>query len=150
MQRTTRFQYRRCPSRHGRLTTFFDFLREKNFIRPLPAAELEELRRQVGAVNCSNCGGVIDLAKRSTCDHCGSPLSVLDTKQAERLVAELRNADRSGRPVDPTLPLQLAQARGELERSFAAFERSSGPELGARPSDLVVAGLRRFARWIGD
>ena len=29
IQRTTRFQYLSCPHGHGRLTTFFDFLRER-------------------------------------------------------------------------------------------------------------------------
>src|SRR5262245_38513685 len=35
LQRSTRFEYSRCPAKHGRLTTFFNFLREKDFIRPL-------------------------------------------------------------------------------------------------------------------
>ena len=35
MQRATRFEYFRCPNNHGRLTAFFDFLKEKDFIRPL-------------------------------------------------------------------------------------------------------------------
>ena len=37
IQRNTRFQYRRCPNKCGRLISFFDFLREKDFIRPLSA-----------------------------------------------------------------------------------------------------------------
>ena len=72
LQRTTRFHYRRCPQKHGRFITFFDFLREKNFIKPMTAAQIAELRRNVGAVNCSNCGASIDLAKASVCGHCGS------------------------------------------------------------------------------
>lgn len=149
MQRTTRFQYRRCPKRHGRLTTFFDFLREKNFIRPMTAGQIEELRRNVGAVNCSNCGASIDLAARSSCGHCGSPLSILDATQAEKLVAQLREADRTDRPVDPALPMRLAAARREVEGSFAEFERQSGPPLDAAPGDLVLAGIRAFSKWLG-
>src|SRR6186713_2999326 len=34
-QRSTRFEYRGCPQRHGRLISFFNFLREKDFVRPL-------------------------------------------------------------------------------------------------------------------
>src|SRR6187402_2010925 len=40
MQRSTRFEYLRCPHDHGRLTTFFDFLKEKDFIRPLTPAQI--------------------------------------------------------------------------------------------------------------
>lgn len=149
MQRTTKFQYRRCPKRHGRLTTFFDFLREKNFVRPLPPADIEALRRQLGAVNCSNCGASIDLARTSSCGHCGSPLSVLDANQAEKLVAELQKADRSGQPVDPALPMRLATARRDVESSFAEFERQSALDQGPRAGDLVMSGLRLFSRWLG-
>lgn len=81
MQRTTRFTYRRCPREHGRLITFVDFLREKDFIRPLSAEQIEDLRRNIQVVNCSNCGAPIDLAKDTSCTHCGSPLSMLDMKQ---------------------------------------------------------------------
>src|SRR4051794_33479517 len=34
-QRTTPFEYWRCDAEHGRLMTFFNFLREKDFVRPL-------------------------------------------------------------------------------------------------------------------
>ena len=63
MQRATRFSYLHCPNDHGRLTTFFDFLREKDFIRPLTAEQLQELRQNVQTVNCSNCGAPIDVTR---------------------------------------------------------------------------------------
>src|SRR5687768_1202673 len=47
MQRNTRFGYYRCPHGHGRLTTFFNFLREKDFVRPLSGPQIEELRLHV-------------------------------------------------------------------------------------------------------
>src|SRR5581483_1609437 len=59
-QRDTRFQYRRCARGDGRLITFAEFLREKNFIRPLTPQQIEELRQNVRTVNCSNCGAPID------------------------------------------------------------------------------------------
>ena len=46
-QRNTPFRYRRCARDHGRLITFFDFLREKDFVRPLSARQLAELRANV-------------------------------------------------------------------------------------------------------
>src|SRR6188474_846047 len=55
MQRQTRFEYLSCPAGHGRFTTFFNFLREKDFIRPLTSQQIAELRRNVPSVNCSNC-----------------------------------------------------------------------------------------------
>ena len=63
MQRSTRFEYFRCPHDHGRLTTFFDFLKEKDFVRPLTPPQIAELRKNIQVVNCSNCGAPIDLAK---------------------------------------------------------------------------------------
>ena len=82
MQHSTRFTYRRCPREHGRLITFVEFLREKDFIRPLSSEQIDDLRRNVQAVNCSNCGAPIDLAQGASCTHCGSPLSMLDMNQA--------------------------------------------------------------------
>src|SRR5829696_5925992 len=75
MQRTTKFEYLSCPNGHGRLTTFLDFLREKDFIRPLTSGQFAELRASMQAVNCSNCGAAIDLATSAMCAHCGSALS---------------------------------------------------------------------------
>jgi hypothetical protein len=155
MQRTTRFEYLSCPHGHGRLTTFFDFLREKNFIRPLTPEQIAELRRNIQIVNCSNCGGAVDLTTGAACGHCGSPLSMLDMQQAEALVTQLRRADeRTTQPVDPaplyrqTLPLEMARARREVEQAFAGVQ---GNELWWRDvtsSGLVAAGLSAVARWL--
>ena len=124
LQKNTHFEYFRCPNKHGRLIAFFDFLKEKDFIKPLLPAQIAELRKYVQAVNCSNCGAPVDLALHSECTHCGSPLSILDIAQAERLVAQLHAADdRRTQPVDADLPLALARARRESE---AAFEGMPG------------------------
>jgi len=48
--RTNRFTYHRCPNGHGRLTTFFQFLREKQFVRSLSKLEIEGLRATVKQV----------------------------------------------------------------------------------------------------
>jgi Zn-finger nucleic acid-binding protein len=86
MQRSTRFNYWRCANQHGRFISFFDFLREKNFIRQLPSQELDKLRLKVQTINCSNCGAPIDLMNASTCPHCGTPISVLDMDQSKELL----------------------------------------------------------------
>jgi Zn-finger nucleic acid-binding protein len=122
-QRNTRFQYMRCVLGHGRLTTFVDFLREKDFIRPLSPQQIAQLRQGVQIVNCSNCGAPIDLARNSACRQCGSPISMLDVKRAGTLLDELRDADQAARQIDPALPLRLEQARAEVESVFASLDR---------------------------
>jgi len=146
-QRSTKFQYLRCDRGHGRLITFVDFLREKDFIKPLSAQQIEELRQHVQTVNCSNCGAPIDLAKRSSCAHCGSPLSMLDMKQAGALVAALRESEQP-RPIDPALPLYLERARRDVDAAFAAFERRPGWFDDVSEGGLVAAGLSSLARWL--
>jgi hypothetical protein len=144
MQRATRFSYLRCPNDHGRLITFFDFLREKDFIRPLTAEQLRALRENVQTVNCSNCGAPVDVAHHSACSHCGSPLSMLDLDQAQALVAQLQKAEaREHQPIDPMLPLNLLRARREAE---AAFPRDPGADW--TPTDLVEAGVQALASWL--
>ena len=148
LQRSTRFEYLRCPKGHGRLISFFNFLREKDFIRLLPAAQIEELKRNVQVVNCSNCGASIDLTKGSTCTHCGTVLSMIDMKQAEALVHQLQDADRSSRAVDPLLELRLQQARREVEHAFASFERHADWTDDIIASGVVGAGVKAIARWL--
>lgn len=150
MQRATRFEYFKCPHDHGRLTTFFDFLKEKDFIRPLTPLQIAELRKNVQILNCSNCGGPMDLAKASDCPHCGSPLSMLDMQQAEQLVAQLREADRTDKPVDPALPLALARARREADEAFKGLPQDSWWLEGELSFGLVGAGLVGLARWLKD
>jgi hypothetical protein len=95
IQRNTKFQYWRCEAAHGRLMTFIDFLREKDFVRPLTLDQIKVLRQSVRTVNCSNCGGPIDLTKDFVCGHCGSVLSMLDPGQMARTVADLQGAASS-------------------------------------------------------
>ena len=150
MQRATRFSYLRCPNDHGRLTTFFDFLREKDFIKPLTPHQIAELRKNVQFINCSNCGAPVDLAAHSDCQHCGSPLSMLDMQQAERLIAQLREADRSDKPVDPALPLALARARREAEHAFEGLPGQRHWDNETWSLGLVGAGLADLFRLLKE
>jgi hypothetical protein len=144
-QRNTPFEYWRCKLEHGRLETFFNFLREKDFIRPLSPQQIEELRQNVQTVNCSNCGAPVDLAVRSACTHCGSALSMLDMKQAERLIAELRSAD-TPRPVDPDLPLKLARVRNDVDGLFPRPGTAWWVDVSS--AGLVEAGLNVVMEWL--
>jgi hypothetical protein len=149
-QRLTKFEYRRCQDGHGRLISFFNFLREKDFIRPLSVAQIEALRQNVHTVNCSNCGAPVDVTQGAACSHCGSPLSMLDLKQAGTLVAQLQQAAGQVHPVDADLPMQLEAARREVETAFASFERQPGWFDRVSDTGLVSAGLGALARWLSE
>ncbi len=146
-QRNTPFQYWRCDNGHGRLVTFFNFLREKSFVKMLSARQLQELRQHIQSVACSNCGAPIDLMHASVCPHCDSPVSMLDMKQAEKLVAQLREAS-TPRPIDPALQVNLARARREVEAAFASKDHSHEWWRDASASGLVEVGIAAIARWL--
>jgi endogenous inhibitor of DNA gyrase (YacG/DUF329 family) len=139
-QRNTPFEYWRCPHDHGRLITFFQFLREKDFIRPLSAEQLSEVRRNVQSVNCSNCGAPVDLSRESTCSHCNTPLSMLDMAQAETVIAQLKRAAEP-KPVDPLLPLRLVQARQEAESAFLLDDRGWNHAASAGLVEAAISAL---------
>jgi Zn-finger nucleic acid-binding protein len=147
MQRTTKFEYLSCPNEHGRLTTFFDFLREKDYIRPLTPLQIAELRRNVKTVNCANCGAPVDLTVGSACTHCGSALSMLDMDQAGRLIEQLKHAEaRDHQPIDPALPIELARVKRDTELAFAKMEGRDEWYSDVNSLDLVGAGLKAIFR----
>jgi hypothetical protein len=142
-QRNTPFRYRRCAREHGRLITFFDFLREKDFVRPLSTRQIAELRASVQTVNCSNCGAPIDLSRASACAHCSTPLSMLDLSQIETMAAHLHKADEASRTIDPDL-------HGRLAREHALFEalRAEAAAVRTDSNGIVEMGLRAIADWL--
>ena len=89
LQRTTRFAYWRCRNDHGRLITFHQFLREKNFIRAPSPAELARLRATVRQISCSQCGAPVDLAADTACKHCGAAVALIDPEGVAKAVREL-------------------------------------------------------------
>jgi DNA-directed RNA polymerase subunit RPC12/RpoP len=82
LQANTRFSYWRCEP-HGRFIPFLDFLKEKSFLRALSRKEVDDLRQQLGAINCANCGAPLNLTRGSACDYCGSPVPMLATNLNE-------------------------------------------------------------------
>ena len=146
IQRNTHFEYYRCPNQHGRLVSFFDFLKEKDFVKPLLPQQIAELRKQTNAVNCSNCGAPVDVAANAKCAHCGSPLTMLDLDQAERLIAQLTQA-AAGKPIDPAWPLAVERARRDGEAAFRSIAERHGRD-DAEIIDLVGDGLGALMRLI--
>ena len=94
VQRTNRISYYRCTEGHGRLTTFLQFLREKNFVRDLSKPEILELSAKVTQVRCSGCGGPVDIKKEAACGYCRAPVAILDANAVKRTIAELDASQR--------------------------------------------------------
>ena len=143
IQRGTRFRYWRCPGEHGRFITFAEFLREKDFVRPLAPGELAELRRHVQMIQCSSCGAPVDLAEASICGHCRAPVSMLDPKQVETVIRELKQAEIRRTTEDPALAARLLADRMEVHRLLR--DRESGGLDVSGPVGLVEAGIRAVA-----
>ena len=73
-----KFNYHRCLQKHGRFTTFAQFMIEKGFVRQLNPAEIDELSAKVGIIRCMGCGAPVDIRKDHACSHCRAPITILD------------------------------------------------------------------------
>ena len=82
----TRFAYQACRKGHGRLTTFYNFLAEKQFVRELTKAERAKLAAKVEQVRCSGCGAAVNIGKVDACEYCRAPLSVFDRDAARKAI----------------------------------------------------------------
>ena len=147
MQRATRFEYfQAVPHEHGRLTTFFDFLKEKDFVRPLtPSADRRAARERPEPSTARIAARSVE-SRGENSGVRALPIAACRCwicKQAERLVAQLREAaDRTGQPVDPALPLALARARrANRQRHSRRCRRTRRHRHEGSSFDLVGAGL---------
>ena len=122
VQRTNRIVYHRCPDGDGRLSTFFQFLREKNFVRSLSPAEIDQLRMTVRQVRCSSCGAPVDLERGTACSFCRAPISILDPDAVRRTLEELGEADRSRQRVDPAEAMNALIAGARFHGKRARVE----------------------------
>jgi DNA-directed RNA polymerase subunit RPC12/RpoP len=138
LTRSGRFTYHRCASGHGRMTPFFDFLREKHFVRTLTQTEIARMRQFIREVRCSSCGAAVHIERDAKCGHCGTALAMLDPQAVEKAVAALAKAERTrvaaAAPGDAVVTAQ-SPARGEPPWSHRL---ESG-------SDLVDVGIRALA-----
>ena len=141
-QRSTAFQYWRCDQGHGRFTSFVDFLREKDFIKPLTPQQINDLRQNIQMVSCSNCGAPIDLANGSVCPHCGAALSMLDMAKLKQLTTG---------PVHPAAPQPTAADHdNHLLSALVASRLASAEPHPQRPSNLIDLGLQTVVQWLRD
>ncbi len=143
-QHTTAFQYWRCDFGHGRFTAFVDFLREKDFIRPLSPQQINELRQNIQMISCSSCGAPIDLANGTVCAHCGAPVSMLDATKLRELASE------AAHPAAPQPPARMQQEPSDVSALFVSRPASAGAQPERRPSNLIELGLQTVAQWLRD
>jgi ribosomal protein S27AE len=156
-----RFSYHRCPSAHGRLTPFSEFLKEKEFVRSLTPLEQKQLAAEVKQVQCSSCGAPVELSKGFACGHCGSALTVLDPEAVGRTLKELDQADAARKSVPPEVAEARARAKAALENlrrerpephgrsdSFRVTFGGSGWK-GGRTQDLLSASINLLFRTLG-
>jgi hypothetical protein len=145
LQRTTRFTYYRCTAEHGRFTPFVQFLREKDFIRPLSPAELARLKETIRVVQCSSCGAPVDLEKDTACPYCRAPIAILDPDAVNATVRALASAEtkRTTIDIDAVVDSILDAHRREREESASALGWSGA---GAVAVDLVALGLSAAAK----
>ena len=137
-----RFNYHRCPQKHGRFTTFGQFMIEKGFVRQLARSEILALAARVGSIHCSGCGAPVDIATTQVCTHCKAPISVLDPHAVEQALSRFRKAEveRNAPPdVGKLADALLAQARTRRRAAGEYLEQRQGEGLSA-VGDLLVAG----------
>ena len=134
LSKAGKFSYFTCPRGDGRFTPFYQFLREKQFVRVPTTVELEHIRAQVGQISCSECGAPINLQHDSECEYCRAPVSFLDPDAVERAVRMWSDAEhRRARA-----PSQEAVA-GALQRMPANLPEQRDP-------DLISSGIHAIAR----
>ena len=139
LQRTTPFTYYRCRRGHGRFSPFVQFLREKNFIKPVSPAELDRLKTLVRVIRCASCGAPVDLATDVACRYCRAPVAILDTEAMARTLRELDAA--AAVTADVRNPRAAATAVLEtirFERAMALEDRTMDARIGV---DLIGVGL---------
>ena len=148
LQHTTRLTYYRCRYGHGRFTPFFQFLREKNFVRPLDPRELERLKASVRTIRCSSCGAPVDIERSTVCRYCQAPIVALDPDAVEKALRELDAAERQRVTPDPDRIGDSIVALARLDREMADARRRNGAEIAG--IDLVGIGLSAlgaFLKW---
>jgi hypothetical protein len=143
VQRATRFTYWRCAKGHGRFTPFVQFLREKNFVRPLSPAEIERLKLHVRTVRCSGCGAAVDLARDMVCRYCRAPVEALDAGAVADTVAALEHAEvrRTTIDVDGLADAVLARHRHVPPARASADVDGLGADLIGAGIAFVLASL---------
>ncbi|EXI71586.1 MAG: hypothetical protein AW07_03484 [Candidatus Accumulibacter sp. SK-11] len=137
--RAGRFAYNRCPQRHGRYSAFSAFMIEKGFVRQLNGAEVAELARKVRTIRCSSCGASVDITRDHVCNHCRSPIVILDPDAVRSALDDFGSKARRQESTDPQAVADALIAN-ERQKSQSSRQRR-GDLLEADLSDLVLGGI---------
>jgi hypothetical protein len=141
VQRHNRLSYHRCLQGHGRLTTFYQFLREKNFVRSLSPGEIEKLKVHVSQVRCSSCGAPVSLDRDAQCGYCRAPVSILDAEAVSRTIGQLTEEERRRQHVDPMALMDGLLAGKKFERKMARIEGRGMSSVTPDAVDLVADAI---------
>jgi len=166
LSKSGKFSYFRCLRGDGRFTPFFQFLREKQFVRSLTAVEIQRVRSQVRQIRCSECGAPIDLETMNQCQYCHAPVSFLDPEAMEKALHLWNDAaDRRRNGLTPEgvqnalkqlqLPheQQAASSSGaESAHLLAGATALAGSSVcgGGLGLDLVAIGINAIGRLLKD
>ena len=147
------FSYYRCPGGEGRYTPFFQFLREKQFVRTLTPVELQRVRAQVRQIRCSECGAPIDLEHDSQCRYCHAPVSFLDPDAVQNALKMWSDVDgrRNAVPAQQALgdTLQHMQLNSGARLGDRMLLDGAPPALGQGLGfDLVEWGIHAIGRFL--
>ena len=134
-----RFNYHRCLQKHGRFTSFAQFMIEKGFVRQLSVAEIDQLKARIGSIRCTGCGAPVDIRHDNACGHCRSPIAILDPDAVEQALATYQQAEVKRTTRDPAM-LADAIVSTERERSRRQREKSSNLEQ-LEIGDLIISGV---------
>jgi len=128
IHRSNRFVYHRCPERHGRFTSFFQFLREKEFVRSLSPAEVRQLRATCTQVRCSSCGAPVNIERDAACGYCHAPLAILDADAVQRTLDALSQKERAKPVPDPAAAIDAILAGQRTRRRLGRSEAGRADE----------------------
>jgi Zn-finger nucleic acid-binding protein len=132
---TGSFTYFACDDGHGRLTTFYQFLIEKKFVRLLNSLEIAQLGADVKQIQCSGCGAPVKLSEQSACSYCRAPIAVFDRNAAQKAI-------------DQYLKKRPVQLPTNINTSYSFRDKQEAePSLGF---DLVSAGLAILMKSLVD
>ncbi|WP_434516135.1 hypothetical protein AB6Q56_05710 [Dechloromonas sp. ARDL1] len=135
-----KFNYHRCLQKHGRFTTFAQFMIEKGFVRQLSPTEVTQLSAKVGIVRCTGCGAPVDIRKDHACTHCRAPIAILDADAVEKALARFQHAEtrRTTRDVEALGDAIVMRERAASHQQRQQAETETGL---IDVIDLVSAGF---------
>ncbi len=142
--KNTRFVYQSCRQGHGRLTTFYNFLSEKQFVRELTKAERAKLCATVRQVKCSGCGAPVDLTKADACQYCRAPVSVFDRDAAKQAIDHYLRERKRHIPSAP--PQNYGYSQRQHQRDWGTWDTIYAADIA---TDLLWALGRAASRGLG-